>query len=392
MNIDTVIDSRLGYIFFMISITAFCTTSIWFIRKDFAMPSKLWCLMILVYFEELVLQAVFNWYFCIPVPRPLGMLKLIPTIGISYMCFLSLTDPGKITSRLITRHLVPFVVFLLATFVVDLTYGWRPDIRTIPAYMENLHIPSIILLLLTTIYLLIYQTRVIYHLVVGYRNYCYLIRSGYRLENPIDCKSMLSLVCVLCFLCVFNIWGIVTSSEFFAITYVCIIPVLLFYFYSFGLQHIRIYSSLAESKNAAPTDEVTGSEDEMTETGNENETTGCLGKNEILKKRILKYVEERKPYLNKDLKLQDLAFAMNTNRSYISQTLNREFETNFYAFINTYRVQYSVELMKKKPGRVVEYYADKSGFKSRSVFFTEFKRVTGYTPYQYTTQIRPDEE
>ncbi len=381
---DTVIDARLGYVFFMISITAFCVTSIWFIRKDFAMPRKLWCLMILVYFEELVLQAVFNWHFRIPVPRPLAILKLIPTIGISYMCFLSLTEPGKITSRFITRHLVPFVVFLLATFVVDLVYGWKANLRTIPDYIQNLKKPSVILLFSTTIYLVVYQAKVIFYLIVGYRNYCHLVRSGYRMENPIACKSMLSLICVLCFLCVFNILGIVTNSQFFTITYVCIIPVLLFYFYSFGIQHIRIYSPQDESTGSVLTDEISGMEDET-------KNAGCFDKNEILKKRILKYVEERKPYLNKDLKLQDLAFAMNTNRSYISQTLNREFETNFYTFINTYRVQYSVELMKKKPGRVVEYYADKSGFKSRSVFFNEFKRVVGHTPYQYAILIKLDE-
>ncbi len=383
---ETIIDSKIGYVFFLLSVTTFCATSIWFIRKDIAMPRKFWCLMILVYFEELVLQAVFTWNLQMPVPRPLGILKLIPTTGISYMCFLSLTDPGRITKRYIARHLIPFVVFLLATFVVDYFHGWRHDLRTLPDYVRNWDDPSVILELFSTLYLLIYLPRVLYRLIIGYRNYCALLDSGDSPENPIDKRSMLSLVVVLCFLCIFNLLEIITDDQLFSISYVFIIPILLFYFYSFGIQYIRILPVEAEE---SAEDTVRGQEEHP-------EAAAGMGvvfdKYEVLKKRILKYVEEEKPYLNKDLKLQDLAFALNTNRSYISQTLNQAFETNFYAFINAYRVQHSLDLMQKKPGRVVEYYADKSGFKSRSVFFSEFKRVTGYTPYQYTSMMKWKEE
>ncbi len=383
---DTIINTKIGYVFFLLSVTTFCITSIWFIHKDFALPRKVWCLMILVYFEELVLQAVFTWHLQMPIPRPLGILKLIPTSGISYMCFLSLTDPGRITKKFLARHLIPFSFFLLITFIVDYFYGWRTDLRTIPDYVRNWGDLSVLFIFFTTLYLIVYLTWVLYHLITGYRDYCELLESGYSPVNPINRKNMLSLICVLCFLCVYNLLGIVTDNQVFTVTYVFIVPVLLFYFYSFGIEYIQIPP--AGNDDLADDFFAVGNVEPTEDTG----FSDVSDKYAILKKKILKYVEEEKPYLNKDLKLQDLAFALNTNRSYISQTLNQAFDTNFYAFINTYRVQHAVKLMQKKPGRVVEYYAEKSGFKSRSVFFTEFKKATGYTPYQYTSLLKMNEE
>lgn len=374
---DTIIQSKAGTVFLILSIALFCMAAVWLFFKNFDIPRKLWSLTLLIYFEYLVFQAVFNWYFHIPVPRPLELLALIPAVGISYMYFLSLTASYRITSKLIVWHLAPYALFLKITFVLDFLYGWNPGLRSIRDYVRHLHHPMNYMVFLFTIYIIFYEAVIIYRLVTGYRSYLKQIQNGNA--EQFGNKSLLALICVFCTLIIFNMFEITNDLPFFAPVYTIILPPYLFYFISFGMQPHRNQPEGVNPTTAIPV-----------QNGDCN-LSGAVDKTGILKKKILKYVEEQKPYLNQDLKIQDLANALSTNRSYISQTLNREFGTTFYAFINTYRVQHSVELMKEKPDLIVDYYANKSGFKSRSVYFAEFKKITGYTPYQFIMIVKSED-
>ncbi len=56
-------------------------------------------------------------------------------------------------------------------------------------------------------------------------------------------------------------------------------------------------------------------------------------------KRFERYMREKRPYLNPELKITDLATSMQTNRCTLSGFINRQFGMNFSQYINRLRMQ-----------------------------------------------------
>lgn len=57
------------------------------------------------------------------------------------------------------------------------------------------------------------------------------------------------------------------------------------------------------------------------------------------RQQVEKYLEDRKPYLNPEFKITDMARDLVSNRTYISAFINREYGVNFNRFINSYRLK-----------------------------------------------------
>ena len=104
--------------------------------------------------------------------------------------------------------------------------------------------------------------------------------------------------------------------------------------------------------------------------------------------RILKILENGQPFLDPDYSLQDLASAAFTNKTYISRTINTISGKNFRQFVNCYRVQYAVELLRADPRLTVGQLAEMSGFNSSVTFSMAFKLNMGETPGEYSIRLR----
>lgn len=123
----------------------------------------------------------------------------------------------------------------------------------------------------------------------------------------------------------------------------------------------------------------------------DNVTDANLGQNighDNLKKRLAAYFEEAKPYLNPDLKIDDLCIVLNTNRNYLSKAINNKYGMNFFNFINAYRIKRAKELLsdKKYKHYSIQGVAEMSGFKSSSSFYTFFKQIVGVTPSDFRNE------
>lgn len=57
-----------------------------------------------------------------------------------------------------------------------------------------------------------------------------------------------------------------------------------------------------------------------------------------LHRKLMAYVEKEKPYINSDLKMGDLASALDTSSHSLSYLLNQYLNQSYYDFINEYRV------------------------------------------------------
>ncbi len=96
--------------------------------------------------------------------------------------------------------------------------------------------------------------------------------------------------------------------------------------------------------------------------------------NRSMTERIIALVENDKIYLQPDLKLDDLAQMMHTNRTYIYQAVNQQMGISFNEFINRYRIAHAKRLMASDPTLSMNDVALHSGFASLSSFYRNMKK------------------
>jgi AraC-like DNA-binding protein len=110
----------------------------------------------------------------------------------------------------------------------------------------------------------------------------------------------------------------------------------------------------------------------------------------LIIQELKRYMEEKKPYLNAELKLADLASEIKYPLHEISQVLNQDLNQSFSDFINRYRVE---EVKKRMEDKAYAKYtfiaiAQQCGFNSKTSFYRIFKNETGKTPADYLKELK----
>jgi AraC-like DNA-binding protein len=101
--------------------------------------------------------------------------------------------------------------------------------------------------------------------------------------------------------------------------------------------------------------------------------------------RILNYIETEKPYVNLDFSLHNLSQALNIPHIRVTNCFNKELNTSFPAYRNKLRVAHAISLLRKGAhlNTSIEGIAERSGFKSKSIFYAAFKEEYGMTPTEW---------
>ncbi|MEM9075400.1 MAG: helix-turn-helix transcriptional regulator [Bacteroidota bacterium] len=97
---------------------------------------------------------------------------------------------------------------------------------------------------------------------------------------------------------------------------------------------------------------------------------------------LLSVMTEKKPYLNPDLTLDELAKLTGLSPRHLSQIINQYLNKKFYEFINEFRIDESKKLLQEGNLKILGV-AFESGFKSKSTFNYAFKKYVGETPSSY---------
>lgn len=110
---------------------------------------------------------------------------------------------------------------------------------------------------------------------------------------------------------------------------------------------------------------------------------------ETYKKRLTTFMEDDELFLDADLSLKSLAERMVLPPNHMSQLLNEGFHQNFADFVNTYRLEWFKNELKTTKAHHLTLLglAYDSGFNSKTVFNTFFKKKTGITPKAYWKQV-----
>ena len=101
--------------------------------------------------------------------------------------------------------------------------------------------------------------------------------------------------------------------------------------------------------------------------------------------RIVSYIETEKPYLKTDFFLHDISKALDIPRIRVTTCFNKELQTPFPSYRNKLRVAHAISLLREGAHLTtsIEGIAERSGFKSKSIFYAAFKEEYGTTPSEW---------
>lgn len=99
------------------------------------------------------------------------------------------------------------------------------------------------------------------------------------------------------------------------------------------------------------------------------------------------FMDREEPFLEPSLTVQDLADQLKMPAKELSILINHYQDQHFFDFVNEYRIQKAMQLLKDPSKRDlnVQEVLYAVGFNSKSSFNTAFKKYTGKTPTQYRT-------
>ncbi|MFT4750361.1 MAG: adenylate cyclase [Neolewinella sp.] len=106
---------------------------------------------------------------------------------------------------------------------------------------------------------------------------------------------------------------------------------------------------------------------------------------QLLLYQLMEFMVQESPYLNPSLTLRLLASQIETLPNQLSWLLNNRVGKNYNEFINGYRVEHFKKLVVDSANAHISMIglAYESGFNSKTVFNTVFKKMVGMTPNEY---------
>lgn len=309
--------------------------------------------VLLVWVIQSVKDMALIWYPTVRFEFLHHVFVLIDMTAVPTCAFLlfELTRPGSMTLPRAVLHEIPFLLFILV-------YVLHP--------METLYESAIACAVA-------YGTVVMLYVLFEIPAYHKRLKQSYSYHERIDLRWLY--IILLSFVAFLAVWSLsstyyseLNDTLYYLLT--CVIWSLISYFIN---RQEQVLGSLTTRSHQ---DVETAPENE------ENPHQFTL--------QLHRIFEEEHLYLNPKLTIMDLAQAIGTNRTYISNYLNNVLGTTFFNYVNQYRLSYAEQLLRQTK-MSIEEIADRSGFNSRSTFRRAFLKRFGCTPSHYRLQHLPKE-
>jgi AraC-like DNA-binding protein len=277
------------------------------------------------------------------------------------------------------KHFLPFSILFLATEIYFLIQPREIQEKILSNVLRH-HIPSSVFVVSTLIFFqFLFYIIASFRLVSSYKNIASKYFSDKRQTDVSWLSSMILFFLLIIILTILN--GLLSQTSFstyyLVVFNIIILAVLIFvitvllkalqkpYFFSF---------SDSDFSNEEPPS--------LTK-------VGWTDLERIQKKEtvqmILNYTQNKKPYLEPELTLEQLASQLSLRPRVLSQVINEILGQNFYDFINRHRIEEASRLLtnpKDKKITILEVLYE-VGFNSKSNFNTLFKKYTGLTPTEF---------
>ncbi len=119
-----------------------------------------------------------------------------------------------------------------------------------------------------------------------------------------------------------------------------------------------------------------------------NDVENLTDKEEQAYESLVALMEKKKLYTQLELTLQQVAAKLDIREVTLTKVIKTKTHDNFHSFINQYRVEEVKRLLKTEDRYILSIrgIAYKAGFKSKSTFYTAFKKFEKTTPSAYLQQ------
>ena len=151
-----------------------------------------------------------------------------------------------------------------------------------------------------------------------------------------------------------------------------------------GVQFLNIFEQQRQINDL--TAEAYRKESILSEQGNSQGVSKKMGgKIERLHSLMTDDLLYQNPSLTRGLVAQKLELS----EGYLSELISNTLKTNFNDYINKHRVNHAVNMLNDRMFDIfsLEAIGYESGFKTKSVFYKAFKKVTGKTPGEYRKSL-----
>lgn len=155
----------------------------------------------------------------------------------------------------------------------------------------------------------------------------------------------------------------------------------------FAFKQKEIYTDNEMNANTQSNNPVNGLRSYTTKYS--NSSLADEAKQEI-KSKLEALFNKDKPYLDDSFSLENLAKSIDVNKLYLSQVFSEVYGTNFYRYVNSYRVEEAKKLLVSSDydNYTIEGIGKMVGYKSKSPFNGNFKNITGLTPSEFKRQLQ----
>ncbi len=106
--------------------------------------------------------------------------------------------------------------------------------------------------------------------------------------------------------------------------------------------------------------------------------------------KIIRYLEEKKPYLDAAFTMERLCRYLGTNRGYVSRSVNHCTGKNLARVVNSYRVRHAMELFKNDMSLKISDLWQMSGFGSKVTFLAAFRIENNINPREWCKELRDE--
>jgi len=107
-------------------------------------------------------------------------------------------------------------------------------------------------------------------------------------------------------------------------------------------------------------------------------------------RQLQEHFSDSEPFLDHELTLRQASEQVDIPHRYVSQVINEKLGQHFMDFVNGYRVERAKALLNNPSSEhlSIDGIGWEAGFKSRSAFYSAFKKVTATTPGAFRKQAR----
>lgn len=114
------------------------------------------------------------------------------------------------------------------------------------------------------------------------------------------------------------------------------------------------------------------------------ELPSTVEENEIIGRKIEALMLEQHYFLKKDLKMSDIVREVGSNRTYVSNYINRTYHCSFHVYTNNLRIEYAKKVLATCSSTTkLAQVAEESGYASEQSFYRNFRKFTGMNPAEW---------